>query len=139
MENHDHNEHGDSHTEGNRQSYPKGWWVPLAGLVVVALGFTVIGYFAFNISGTDKWGKSEQCETHDGHGDAHGEKKGECCAEGKECEHHKGGHEKEGHDAHGHDKVKDAEGAMAPGGEHKDSASAKPAVEAEHNADGHHH
>lgn len=139
MENHDHNGHGESHddhaTEGNRQYYPKGWSLPLIGLVIVAFGFTVIGYFAFNISGTDKWGKSEQCETH---GDGHGEKKDACCAEDK-CD-DKGGHEaKDGHApaAHGN------EGTMAPTGDHKDSASATPApapAAEEHNAgDGHHH
>jgi hypothetical protein len=147
MENHDHNGHGESHddhaTEGNRQYYPKGWSLPLIGLVIVALGFTVIGYFAFNVSGTDKWGKSEQCETGHGHGDGHGDKKGECCAEGKECDHHKGGHEAK--DEHGHGtEAHGTEGTMAPTGDHKDSASPAPtpvpAAEEHHDGgDGHHH
>ena len=67
MEQHESNGHGNSHddhaTEGNRQYYPKGWWVPLIGLVTVALGFTLLGGFIFGISGTDKWGKSNQCQT----------------------------------------------------------------------------
>ncbi len=66
MEHHENNGHGNSHddsqTEGNRQYYPKGWWVPLVGLVTIALGFTLIGGFVLRASGTDKWGKSEQCE-----------------------------------------------------------------------------
>jgi hypothetical protein len=83
MENHENNGHGESHddhaTEGNRQYYPKGWWMPLVGLLVVALGFTAIGTFAFSVSGTDRWGKKEQCEMKDG-------KEGECCKDGKEGE-----------------------------------------------------
>lgn len=142
MENHDHNGHGESHddhaTEGNRQYYPKGWALPLFGLVVIALGFAVIGYFCFNISGTDKWGKTEQCEV--GHGEGHGEK-GECCAEGKECDHHKGGHEAK--DEHGHaTDAHSTEGAMAPAAEHKDSATATApaATPADHHeGDAHQH
>lgn len=142
MENHDHNGHGESHddhaTEGNRQYYPKGWWVPLIGLVVVAFGFTVIGYYAFKVSGTDKWGKHEQCEMQDGHGDGHGEK-GECCAEGKECEDHKDGHgDKKHHDANPNDAHMQADtmhdANMAPTPNAPDTA--KPAA---HDADGHHH
>ena len=66
MENHGSNgqgsSHDDSHTEGNKQYYPRGWWVPLVGLVVIALGFTLLGGFVFSVSGTDKWGKTEQCD-----------------------------------------------------------------------------
>jgi hypothetical protein len=74
MENHDHNGHGESHddhaTEGNRQYYPKGWWMPLVGLLVVALGFTVIGYFVLGVSGTDKWGQRQEIVEGE-HGTSH--------------------------------------------------------------------
>jgi hypothetical protein len=124
MENHENNGHGESHgdhaTEGNRQYYPKGWWMPLIGLLVVALGFTTIGYFAFNVSGTDKWGKKEQCEMKEGK---------ECCDDEKECkegEHGKseGKENKDGEHAKGESK---SEGAMAPTGGSTDSVAAKPA------------
>jgi hypothetical protein len=62
MENHENNGHGnshdDAHTEGNRQYYPKGWWVPLAGLATVALGFALLGGFIFSVSGTERWGQT---------------------------------------------------------------------------------
>ncbi|HTL81456.1 MAG TPA: hypothetical protein VL651_07115 [Bacteroidia bacterium] len=65
MANHESNGHSEDHdhdnTEGNHQYYPKGWYLPLVGLVVIALGFTALGSFAFSISGTDRWGKTEQC------------------------------------------------------------------------------
>src|SRR6266403_6177818 len=96
MEHHENNGHGESHddhaTEGNRQYYPKGWWVPLIGLLIVALGFTALGTFVFSHSGTDRWGKTEQCDNN-----------GKCCddpnckgdkckeGEGKECKDEKGG------------------------------------------------
>ena len=71
MENHGNNGHGnshdDAHTEGNRQYYPKGWWVPLAGLVTVALGFSLLGSFIFSVSGTDRWGKTETVVTSEDH------------------------------------------------------------------------
>lgn len=124
MENQDHNGHGESHddhaTEGNRQYYPQGWWMPLAGLVTVALGFCIIGYFAFNISGTDKWGQHDQTEMHDAHhGDA------------EQPGHHDGSDVKEDH------------GKTAPA-DHKESTSTdslKPADDAghDHNSDDHHH
>ncbi len=73
------NENGNLHDEhnldGDRQSYPKGWWMPLVGLLVIALGFTAIGTFAFSVSGTDRWGKTEQCEMKDG----------KCCTDDKSC------------------------------------------------------
>lgn len=130
MENHDHNGHGESHddnaTEGNRQYYPKGWWMPLAGLVIVALGFTVIGYFAFNISGTDKWGQREETEIHDAvHGDDD--------AEGHSHDHGSKGHESSGHTNNNGADVKESEGLMAPIDSVKqDSMEAKPAAEGHH-------
>lgn len=57
---HENNGHGQSHdhdeTEGSRQYYPKGWFIPLAGLAVVALGLILIAGWAVGHSGTDKWG-----------------------------------------------------------------------------------
>ncbi|CAN5784208.1 hypothetical protein BH11BAC7_BH11BAC7_17600 [soil metagenome] len=110
MENHDHNGHGESHddhaTEGNRQYYPKGWWMPLAGLVTVALGFCIIGYFAFNVSGTDKWGQREETGIHDAlYGDD---------AEGHT--HNHGGKDDylQGHANNNNVEVKEAEGLMKP-------------------------
>jgi hypothetical protein len=70
MENNAHTDNHDSHaTEGDRQSYPKGWWIPKVGLLIIALGFTVLGSVIFSHAGTDRWGKTEQCE-----------KNGKCCA-----------------------------------------------------------
>lgn len=109
MENHDngHEESHDDHaTEGNRQYYPKGWWMPLAGLLVVALGFTVIGYFAFDISGTDKWGQREETEMHDA---IHGNKD----ADGHSHDHGSKGHESSGHTNNDNNDVKQSEGLMA--------------------------
>src|ERR1041384_7189499 len=122
MENHENNGHGESHddhaTEGNRQYYPKGWWVPLIGLVIVALGFTVIGTFVFSASGTDRWGKKEQCEMKC-------DKDGKCCTENGECK--EGKECKDGKMECKDDKDEKAEGksdaAMAPDG--KDSVAAK--------------
>ncbi len=99
MENHDHNGHGTGHddhaTEGNRQYYPQGWWMPLAGLVTVALGFCIIGYFAFNISGTDKWGQREETAVHD---PIHGEAQEPGHTHGPGVKEHHNGQEAEGHD-----------------------------------------
>lgn len=144
MENHDHNGHGESHddhaTEGNRQYYPKGWALPLFGLVVIALGFAVIGYFCFNVAGTDKWGKTEQCEA--GHGEGHGEK-GECCADGKECDHHKSGHgDAHSHDANDNDAHMQADTMHHDANmNHADSAKTLPAAEGHdhHEGDAHQH
>ncbi|GAB4143958.1 MAG: hypothetical protein Fur0041_19000 [Bacteroidia bacterium] len=94
-ENHDHgHDHDHDHTEGNRQYYPQGWWIPVVGLVVIGLGFGLLGYNLFNIAGTDKWGKGhETAEMHGGHG-----------------------HEAEGHkDAHNdHQEAKHEETPAAP-------------------------
>ncbi|HEU4717284.1 MAG TPA: hypothetical protein VFU15_05610 [Bacteroidia bacterium] len=63
MANHEQNGHGQSHdhdiTEGSRQYYPKGWFIPLVGLVIVAFGFALLGGFVLNHVGTDKWGKGD--------------------------------------------------------------------------------
>lgn len=125
MEHHENNGHGESHddheTEGNRQYYPKGWWVPLIGLLVVALGFTVIGTFVFSVSGTDRWGKQEQCEMKcdkDGKCCKEGEGK-ECTESGKECK--ENGKECKDEKAEGK-----SDAAMAPAGEGKDSVAAEP-------------
>lgn len=56
-----HDDHGHDMTEGNRQYYPKGWYVPLVGLFVVAFFISLGAGALLGISGTDKWGKSEQC------------------------------------------------------------------------------
>lgn len=54
--------HDDAHTEGNRQYYPKSWWMPLAGLVVLAFGFCLLAGWILGMSGTDKWGKNSETE-----------------------------------------------------------------------------
>lgn len=74
MENNE-NKHEEHNADGDRQVYPKGWWMPLIGILIIALGFTSIGAFAFSASGTERWGKTEQCEMKDG----------KCCAEDKAC------------------------------------------------------
>lgn len=81
MENNDHSNSHNNHVEEEGQTYPKGWWVPKIGLLIVALGFTAIGTFVFSASGTDRWGKTEQCEMKDGKccGD-------EKCKDGKDAE-----------------------------------------------------
>lgn len=84
----DSNDHGHDMTEGSRQYYPKGWYLPLLGLFVVAFLFSWGSGALLGISGTDKWGKSEQCcaDPHcdgncEGHDDAH-----------HDGEHHEGAH-----------------------------------------------
>ncbi|MBI3511588.1 MAG: hypothetical protein HY064_13080 [Bacteroidetes bacterium] len=77
MGNHESNGHAENNdhdmTEGKAQYYPKGWWIPLAGLVTVALGFTLLAGFIFSHSGTDKWGKSDKvCNDS-------------CCKNGNKC------------------------------------------------------
>jgi len=72
------NDHGHDNTEGKRQYYPQGWYLPLVGLFVIAFVFALGAGSLLGISGTDKWGKSadeghgaHQTEgTHDAHGDA---------------------------------------------------------------------
>lgn len=73
------NHENDSHdnTEGNRQYYPKGWYLPLIGLAAIALGFALLGGTILGISGTDKWGKKAECTEQC--------KDGEKCKEGEKC------------------------------------------------------
>lgn len=78
MANHaEHHDHDHDHTEGNRQYYPAGWWIPLVALVIIAIGFAGLGGFLFSLAGTDRWGKheTETHGTHD-HGDGHGHQAG---------------------------------------------------------------
>jgi hypothetical protein len=82
-DNHGH-DHGHDNTEGSRQYYPKGWWVPLAGLALIALCISLTAGFALNHSGTDKWGKHEcsaECKDHC----SKGECDHECCANKESC------------------------------------------------------
>lgn len=84
---HDGHDHDHDHTEGNRQYYPKGWWIPLVALVIFAIGFAGLGGWLFSLSGTDRWGKHTEDEHGQGghktemaaaHGDEHhGDKKEE--------------------------------------------------------------
>lgn len=100
-----HDDHGHDNTEGNRQYYPQGWFIPLIGLVAVALVFSLGAGALLGISGTDKWGKTEQCSDEHCKGD---------------CGHH--GDEGHGHDAetHGHG---DAEHHGDPKPGHEDAHS----------------
>jgi hypothetical protein len=65
--------HEDSHdndhdnTEGNRQYYPQGWYIPLVGLFAVAFCFALGAGALLGISGTDKWGKSAEGHGHETH------------------------------------------------------------------------
>lgn len=79
-------QHGHDDTEGNRQYYPKGWYIPLIGLVVVAFFISLGAGALLGISGTDKWGKTEEHADGDHHDGTH-----------MEGDHHDGDH----HDAHG--------------------------------------
>ncbi len=132
-----HDDHGHDTTEGNRQYYPQGWYLPLVGLFVVAFFFALGGGSLLGISGTDKWGKHEVCHTEncDGHCGMDHEKA--CCADGT-CDHCKAEHG----DAHGtptSDHNQDSVAATAPtpmGDSVAKSDSVKPAEEAH---DGHSH
>jgi hypothetical protein len=57
-----HDDHAHDNTEGNRQYYPKGWWVPLGGLAAIALCFALLGGWILSMSGTDKWGQQHSGE-----------------------------------------------------------------------------
>ncbi|MGL4596805.1 MAG: OmpA family protein [Bacteroidia bacterium] len=108
-ENHDHHDH--DHTEGNRQYYPKGWWVPLIGLAVVLFGFAfLVGWF-INMTGTDKWGKKDECCGTEQHGEGHGSGHGH-------------DHEGKGHDAHGKTANTHDHDSLAHNEEHADSTHA---------------
>jgi hypothetical protein len=86
MGNHENHDHGNDHdlTEGNRQYYSKGWYLPLLGLAAIALGFALLGGFVLNHSGTDKWGKKTECATECKEGEKC--KDGEKCKEGEKCD-----------------------------------------------------
>lgn len=93
MAHHDSNGHGSSHdhddTEGSRQYYSKGWYLPLIGLVVIALGFSLLGGFVLGHSGTDKWGKKAEC-TEECMKEC--KENGKECKDMKECKDHEGDH-----------------------------------------------
>ena len=65
--------HDEHKAEGKGQTYTKGWWAGVIGVLIIALGFVTIGCIAFSNSGTERWGitdeKSEGKETmmHEGH------------------------------------------------------------------------
>lgn len=121
MSNHEHDAHDDHHTEGDRQSYKKGWWISIVGLLIVALGFAAIGTIGLSHSGTERWGKSEQC-------DEKCEKDGACCEGEKEC---KDGEKecKEGEEHHGAAVKGESHDSVAGHSENHnhDSVAAKPA------------
>jgi hypothetical protein len=124
MDNHSNgqgNSHDDSHTEGNKQYYPKGWWIPLVGLVTIALGFTLIGGFVLRASGTDKWGHTEQCDSAKCCNDPNC--KGDKCGADKKCD--ANCMDKKGGDA-GMMNGNKMDSGMAKGGM-KDSMPMKPA------------
>jgi hypothetical protein len=87
-----HDDHGHDNTEGSRQYYPKGWYLPLVGLFIVAFGFAYGAGAILGISGTDKWGHKEMCHMEGCKGDCGMDhEKGECCKEGNgECKEHHG-------------------------------------------------
>lgn len=137
MDNHEHNDHGHSsehdNTEGSRQYYPKGWWMPLAGLVTIALGFALLGGTVLGISGTDKWGQSAQHECTEHCGPDCKDK-----AAGKEC-HDKDAACEDKHDAHGHEApMKDeAKKDSAPAADTNKAAHDAPKPEPAHEGHGH--
>lgn len=102
------NDHGHDNTEGNRQYYPQGWYLPLIGLTVIAIVFALGAGSLLGISGTDKWGKG---------GDDHGHSTHQ--TEGT----HEGGHG----DADHHD--------VAPAPHNNDSVAATPAADSAPKAD----
>lgn len=132
-----HDDHGHDNTEGNRQYYPQGWYLPLVGLFVVAFFFALGGGSLLGMSGTDKWGVHEVCHMKDCDGHCGMEHEKACCTDGT-CEHCKGHAGEEAHDHgaapadHHHDSIAPA---MASGDSGK-TDSVKPAAEAH---DGHSH
>lgn len=122
MSNHEHNDHGHSsdhdHTEGKRQYYPKGWYLPLFGLLVIALGFGLLGGFILENAGTDTSCKEEQhvCNEHCG---ADCKEKKEACEKdghGKDacCDKDKAGHDAGMKEDAKHDSAPKADSAKAP-------------------------
>lgn len=76
-------DHGHDNTEGNRQYYPQGWYLPLIGLTVIAIAFALGAGSLLGISGTDKWGKGG-----DDHGHGHDTHQTEGTHEGGDADHH---------------------------------------------------
>jgi cytoskeletal protein RodZ len=64
----DSHDHGHDMTEGKRQYYPSGWYLPLVALVAIGIVFAFGAGSLLGISGTDKWGKNNTHETAEGHG-----------------------------------------------------------------------
>jgi len=110
-----HDDHGHDNTEGSRQYYPKGWYLPLVGLFIVAFGFSYGAGAILGISGTDKWGHKEMCHMEDCKGDCGMDhEKGACCKEGEgEC--------KDSHEG------TSAESAVAPNNNDSVAVAAAPA------------
>ncbi len=120
------NDHGHDNTEGNRQYYPQGWYLPLLALCLVAVAFAFGAGSLLGISGTDKWGAKQEhvCDDH--------------C--GADCEHkdahHDAGHGDAHHDAdhhnadHNHDAPKTDSMTVAHGGDSVPKADSPAKVEA---------
>jgi hypothetical protein len=135
-----HDDHGHDNTEGNRQYYPQGWYLPLVGLFVVAFFFSLGAGALLGISGTDKWGQHEVChmENCDGHCGMEHEKA--CCTDGT-CEHCKAEHgDQHGTESHNDaavtDHHQDSAGATSAMADSMKADSVKPA-EAGHEGHGH--
>lgn len=133
-----HDDHGHDNTEGSRQYYPKGWYLPLVGLFIVAFGFAYGAGSLLGISGTDKWGHKEMChmENCDGHcGMDHGD--AGCCKEGEgaEC---KDEHNAEGHESAAAPHTNDSTAVAAAPADTMKHDSVKPA-EAGHEGHDHNH
>jgi hypothetical protein len=131
-----HNDHGHDTTEGNRQYYPQGWYMPLLGLFAVALIFAIGAGALLGISGSDKWGKHETCHTQNCDGHCGMEHEKACCSDGT-CEKCQGEHGDQhgGTQGHtdlpvtGHDNVFDSTGnatggdTLHPGNDHQSGST----------------
>lgn len=140
-----HDDHGHDMTEGNRQYYPQGWYMPLVGLFVVALIFAIGAGALLGISGSDKWGKHEICHTENCDGHCGMEHEKACCTDGT-CDKCKGEHgDHNGTDAHtnipvtGHDNVMDSSANNAGTDTVHQTDAPKPAEGAHENHEGHAH
>jgi hypothetical protein len=129
-----HDDHGHDDTEGNRQYYPQGWYIPLLGLFIVAFFFAFGGGALLGISGTDKWGVHEVCHTKDCDGHCGMDHEKACCTDGT-CEHCKAEHG-DAHTTPTTDHAQDSTAIAMPAADCVKTDSVKPAEEAH---DGHSH
>ncbi len=129
----DSHDHGHDMTEGKRQYYPSGWYLPLVALVAIGIVFAFGAGSLLGISGTDKWGKCNDAHcvaegNCSGHDDAHG-------GHGDADHHATGGHEAPAAD--NHHNTDSTPAAAAPADSTAKADSVTPKADAGH--EGHAH